>query len=67
MNDQEVRRGAGIYSKPILAIYDLLVVKLSNSFTWRCPSPVMLAQYDQLMGRRHLDVGPGTGWYLANA
>lgn len=67
MNDQEVRRGAGIYSKPILGIYDLLVVRLSNSLAWRCPSPLMLAQYDRLVGGRHLDVGPGTGWYLANA
>lgn len=67
MNDQEVRRGAGIYSKPVLAIYDTLVVRLSNSFAWRCPSRLMLAQYDRLLGRRHLDVGPGTGWYLAHA
>lgn len=67
MNDQEVRRGAGVYSKPILGIYDLVVVRLSNSLAWRCPSVLMLAQYDRLLGRRHLDVGPGTGWYLANA
>jgi SAM-dependent methyltransferase len=27
----------------------------------------MLDQYNRLIGRRHLDIGPGTGWYLANA
>lgn len=67
MNDQEVRRGAGIYSKPVLVIYDTLVVRLSNSVAWRCPSRLMLERYDQLLGRKHLDVGPGTGWYLAHA
>lgn len=67
MTDPEVRRGAGIYSKPVLGFYDLLVVKLSNSLAWRCPSRLMLEQYDRLLGRRHLDVGPGTGWYLASA
>lgn len=67
MNDQEVRRGAGIYSKPVLGFYDLLVVKFSNSLAWRCPSQLMLDQYNRCIGTRHLDVGPGTGWYLANA
>ncbi|MDO5865145.1 MULTISPECIES: bifunctional 2-polyprenyl-6-hydroxyphenol methylase/3-demethylubiquinol 3-O-methyltransferase UbiG [Paenarthrobacter] len=67
MNDQEVRRGAGIYSKPVLGFYDLLVVKFSNSLAWRCASQLMLDQYNRCIGLRHLDVGPGTGWYLAKA
>lgn len=67
MNDKDVRRGAGIYSKPILSVYDLLVVKMSNSWAWRCPSQQMLAAYQHLIGQRHLDVGPGTGWFLARS
>lgn len=67
MNDQEVRRGANVYSRTALGFYDLIVIKFSNSKAWRCPSRLMLAQYDRCLGRRHLDVGPGTGWYLANA
>lgn len=67
MNDQEVRSGAGIYSKPVLGFYNLLVVKFSNSLVWRCPSRLMLDQYNHCISSRHLDVGPGTGWYLANA
>lgn len=67
MNDKDVRRGAGIYSKPILSVYDLLVVKMSNSWAWRCPSHRMLAAYKAYMGHRHLDVGPGTGWFLARS
>lgn len=67
MNDKDVRRGAGIYSKPILSVYDLLVVKMSNSWAWHCPSQRMLAAYKAYMGHRHLDVGPGTGWFLARS
>lgn len=67
MVEKEVRRGAGIYSKSVLSFYDLLVVRFSNSQAWRCPSQQMLEQYNRCIGARHLDVGPGTGWYLANA
>lgn len=65
-HDDDVRRGAGIYSSPVLKIYDMLVVKLSNSYAWRCRSELMLEQYNRHLGRTHLDVGPGTGWYLAH-
>lgn len=67
MTDGDVHRGARIYSTPVLGFYDLLVVRLSNSWAWRCPSRLMLDRYDRFLGRHHLDVGPGTGWYLAHA
>lgn len=63
----EARRGAAVYSKRLLGSYDLLVVHLSNSFVWRCHRSVMAAQYARNVGVRHLDVGPGTGWFLANS
>lgn len=56
--------GAKIYSKFVLRIYDALVVRFSNSLAWRCRSPIMLGQYNRHLGQRHLDVGPGTGWFL---
>lgn len=65
--DDEVRRGAAVYSKRLLGCYDLFVVHLSNTFVWRCHRNRMAALYDRHAGTRHLDVGPGTGWYLANA
>ncbi|WP_026820036.1 class I SAM-dependent methyltransferase [Arthrobacter castelli] len=67
MNNKDVRRGANIYSKPVLGFYDLLVVRLSNTLAWRCPSRLMLDQYNRFLGQEHLDVGPGTGWYLIHA
>lgn len=63
----EAQRGAAIYSRPVLALYDLLVVRLSNDLAWRCHRERLLDLYRLDAGRRHLDVGPGTGWYLAHA
>lgn len=67
MTTTDVRSGAGVYSRPVLALYDLLVVHFSSSLAWRCPNTRMLARYHDNVGRRHLDVGPGTGWYLERA
>lgn len=59
--------GAAVYNKAMLAVYDLYVLQLSNSLAWRCPRGRMLENYDQNLGATHLDIGPGTGWYLRNA
>lgn len=65
--DDKVRRGAAVYSKPVLWIYDLLVVRLSNTYVWRCSRTQLVELYNRNLSSRHLDVGPGTGWYLANS
>src|ERR687892_616876 len=31
---------------------------------WKSPIPPVVERYRRLMGRRHLDVGPGTGYFL---
>jgi hypothetical protein len=60
----EVERGQRVYTPLVLRGYDLLVLEFSNRFAWRCPSTTMLERYDRHVGRRHLDLGVGTGWYL---
>jgi len=60
----EVERGQRIYTPLVLRAYDVFVLGLSNRFAWRCPSTTMLARYDRYVGKRHLDMGVGTGWYL---
>jgi SAM-dependent methyltransferase len=67
MPDAHLRDSAKYYTRFYLGIYNWAVIRLSNSFAWRCPSKTQLKQYNHLMGTRHLDVGPGTGWYLAHA
>ncbi len=61
---KEVALGAGIYTKPVLAFYDLQVVYFENTFVWKCPSARMLDHYNQHVSCNHLDVGVGTGYFL---
>lgn len=56
--------GQAIYSPVTLALYDLVVLKLSNPLVWRCPTLRILELYDRHAAASHLDVGVGTGWYL---
>ena len=60
-------RGQADYTPALLRLYDPLVLDLSASFVWRCPKPRLLAGYRRHVGKRHLDVGPGTGWFLDHA
>ena len=46
-------------------IYDRVVVGFSNRYVWRCRSAHIVALYDEHVTESHLDVGPGTGYFLA--
>jgi len=59
--------GQRLYSPWFLAIYDLLVLGLYTNLVWRCPTRHLVQQYTHHIGRRHLDVGPGTGYFLEHA
>ncbi|MES0809325.1 class I SAM-dependent methyltransferase [Roseibium sp. SCPC15] len=59
--------GYAAYSKLSLAIYDTLVLGLSNRFIWRCPSEFLTALYNRNLSADHLDVGVGTGFFLDKA
>ncbi|MFC3448681.1 class I SAM-dependent methyltransferase [Amycolatopsis speibonae] len=64
----EVLAGAAVYSrKPILAAYDLWVLGFVCSRVWRCPNTNMKRLYDRNVEARHLDLGPGTGFFLDKA
>lgn len=60
--------GAAVYSPLTLALYDAWVLGISNRYAWRCPTrSVLLPFFSQHVKKRHLDIGVGTGYYLANA
>ena len=60
--------GASVYSPTILKLYDFAVLGLSNRFVWQCPTKtVLLPFYKEHLGLKHLDVGVGTGFYIARA
>jgi ubiquinone/menaquinone biosynthesis C-methylase UbiE len=56
--------GAAIYSKRVLSMYDLAVIKASNQLAWRCPAQLTLDFYNQHILANHLEIGVGTGYYL---
>nr|CAM34374.1 O-methyltransferase [Streptomyces tendae] len=62
--DPRVRHAQQAYSERRLAVYDAVVLGLFCSLVWRCPRREMLRMYNRGVGRRHLDIGPGTGWFL---
>jgi SAM-dependent methyltransferase len=56
--------GQADYTPGFLAVYDPLVLGVMNRLVWRCPTSEILALYEAHVTGAHLDVGPGTGWYL---
>jgi hypothetical protein len=62
--DEDTRKGAAVYTPLALALYDLAVLGLSNSYVWQCASRVLLDFYNQHISDKHLDIGVGTGYFL---
>lgn len=58
------RRAVAVYTPLTLALYDLAVLRFSNSFVWQCSSRVLLNFYNEHVSDRHLDIGVGTGYFL---
>ena len=60
-------RGQAGYNPFLLAIYDPWVLGFMARAVWRCPTPPVVDRYRHHLGHRHLDVGPGTGYFLDKA
>lgn len=60
-------RGQKDYTPFLLGIYDRVVVGFVAGAVWKCPTQPMVDRYRSLVGPRHLDVGPGTGYFLAHS
>lgn len=65
--DDPAYRGQAGYTPWLLAIYDPWVLGFMARVVWRCPTPPVVARYRRHLGHRHLDVGPGTGYFLDKA
>jgi hypothetical protein len=60
--------GAAIYNPSALKLYDLVVLKISNDYAWRCPTKTtLLPFFTSNLSQNHLDIGVGTGYYLRQA
>lgn len=62
--DDPAYRGQADYSRPVLRLYDPLVLGPIARYVWRCPSDRLTEHYRRHIRNRHLDVGPGTGYFL---
>jgi SAM-dependent methyltransferase len=65
--DDPAYRGQREYSPFFLKVYDPLVLGLFTRVLWRCPTPLLVERYRRHIRPRHLDVGPGTGYFLERA
>lgn len=59
--------GHRTYTPLFLRVYDPLVLGFYSNRVWGCPRDRLVEHYDRHIGRRHLDVGPGTGYFLDRA
>jgi SAM-dependent methyltransferase len=57
-------KGQSDYTRLLLSVYDPFVLGFVSWFVWRCPTSRLVEGYRQHIRRRHLDVGPGTGYFL---
>lgn len=60
----DVHAGHAIYTKRMLAVYDLVVLGVSARLVWKCPTSRVEEHYNQHITSNHLDVGVGTGYFL---
>ena len=63
-NIERIKAAQSLYTKPLLAVYDWLLLGLHSRFIWGCPSHHMLELYNRHVSANHLDVGVGTGYFL---
>jgi SAM-dependent methyltransferase len=62
--DDPAYRGQSDYTRPLLRLYDPLVLGPVARFVWRCPTTRLVDGYRRHIRDRHLDVGPGTGYFI---
>jgi SAM-dependent methyltransferase len=55
------------YTPFFLSLYDGFVLGFMTGVVWQCPKPPIVERYSRLVSHRHLEVGPGTGYFLAKA
>jgi hypothetical protein len=60
-------KGQRDYNALLLNAYDPLVLGPVTRYVWRCPTGRLVERYREHIRDRHLDIGPGTGYFLDHA
>ena len=66
VTEEQVEAGQAVYTKRSLRYYDFVVLGVTNSLVWQCPTQRLIGHYNQYITENHLDVGVGTGFFLDN-
>ncbi|WP_426165011.1 class I SAM-dependent methyltransferase [Pseudoduganella sp. R-34] len=61
------RNGVKAYTPFFLHCYDLLVIGIFTRYFWKCEGQRYIDIYRRHAGRRHADIGVGTGYFLDHA
>ena len=61
--DDPAYRGQSEYTPFFLKIYDPVILGFFTRVVWRCPTTLLVERYRRHIRPRHLDVGPGTGYF----
>jgi SAM-dependent methyltransferase len=62
--DDPAFRGQSDYTRLLLNAYDPIVLGFVSWFVWHCPIDPVLKGYRQHIRDNHLDIGPGTGYFI---
>lgn len=63
---EEKTKASQVYFNPLmLVVYDFFLYRFISPFLWGCSTDFLVKRYDAYLGRKHLDVGVGTGFLLA--
>ena len=65
--DDPAYGGQSEYTPIFLKIYDPVILGIFTRVVWRCPTSLLVERYQRHIRPRHLDVGPGTGYFLERA
>jgi SAM-dependent methyltransferase len=65
--DDPAYGGQREYTPFFLRIYDPVILGFFTPVVWRCPTTRLVEAYRRSVRPRHLDVGPGTGYFLERA
>ncbi len=57
-------RGQADYRRPLLTVYDAWVLGFTTRWVWHAPTARMVEDYRRHIRSPHLDVGPGTGYFI---
>lgn len=57
-------KGQADYGRTLLAVYDWWVLGVMARLVLRSPTQSMVERYRSLLGQRHLDIGPGSGYFI---